>query len=592
MKRKSAIVLVLCLMFASSFVFSSCTNADSTQTAFSAESSTVNSESISGSAVSEEPIPKMVDRLGEYAVTNTIPEEIKALAKDMPHVDYKNLPDWNGTTLGAVTVNDGADYSIVFKDDYLKEIKDQGFNFVRVCLDTRGFFNDPGNPSVGGGNMINLYVTKTIDELIENGIKNNVHICLSVHNTYGGLMLGGDEEASRERLFTEGSKEEQFLFDFWEFIAMRYSDISPNALSFNIYNEPPKFVTDEQYTRFVKKGMDMITKANPDRLIFVDMLDYAHDPVQGLVGEKIVQCFHFYDPHQFTHSHYIDDMPNAIEAYALKLARNPEDLTYPFPAVNLGITDKDYVVTGDFPAGTRVVMRFGEGSVDSGAKLLADGKEIFSQKFDREFLKSKSYTINEDDVFAFYDEENEGLALIEFDLELAENTKELRLVLTDKSKWLDINEFVVETNNYSTRLLGQWIEEVGDDLPPTRANIDNSGMVTLTNEADQYTYGKKDIEKKFKLYKDFSDSTGTPVMLTEFGDTVFNNVAYTARYYRDVLSTCEEFGFNWAHYSYDYIYWSYTYTWDIYKRHGATYTDLGHGRFVCNELRDVFKDYV
>ena len=181
----------------------------------------------------------------------------------------------------------------------------------------------------------------------------------------------------------------------------------------------------------------MITKANPDRLIFVDMLDYAHDPVQGLVGEKIVQCFHFYDPHQFTHSHYIDDMP---------------------------------------------------------------------------------------------------------------------------------------------RLLGQWIEEVGDDLPPTRANIDNSGMVTLTNEADQYTYGKKDIEKKFKLYKDFSDSTGTPVMLTEFGDTVFNNVAYTARYYSDVLSTCEEFGFNWAHYSYDYIYWSYTYTWDIYKRHGATYTDLGHGQ--------------
>ena len=550
MKRnKPAIVLFLSLALASSFVFSSCTSADSAQTTASSESSAVDSSS-SGTAP-EESIPKMVDRLGEYAVTNTIPEEIKALAEKMPHVDYKNLPDWNGTTLGAVTVNDGADFSIVFTDDYLKEIKDQGFNFIRVCLDTRGFFNDPGNPSSGGGNLINYYVTKTIDELIENGIKNNVHICLSVHNTYGGLMLGGDEETSRERLFTEGSKEEQFLFDFWEFISMRYSDISPNALSFNIYNEPPKFVTDEQYTRFIKKGMAMITKANPDRLILVDMLDYAHDPVQGLVGEKIVQCFHFYDPHQFTHSHYLDDMPSTIEAYALKLRKNPEDLTYPFPAVNLGITDKDYVVTGDFPAGTRVVMRFGEGSVDSGAKLLADGKEIFSQKFDREFLESRRYAINEDSVFAFYDEKNEGLALIEFSVELNEPTKELRLVLTDKSKWLDINEFVVETDAYSTRLLGQWIEEVGDDLPPTRANIDNNGIVTLKNEAEQYTYGKKDIEKKFKFYKDFSDSTGTPVMLTEFGDTVFNNVACSAKYIEDVLSTCEEFGFNWAHYSYD-----------------------------------------
>lgn len=184
------------------------------------------------------------------------------------------------------------------------------------------------------------------------------------------------------------------------------------------------------------------------------------------------------------------------------------------------------------------------------------------------------------------------MKLIEFSLELNEATKELRLVLTDKSKWLDINEFVVETDTYSTRLLGRWIEEVGNDLPPTRANIDNTGAVTLLNEADQYTYGKKDIEKQFKIYKDFSDSTGTTVMMTEFGDTVYNNVAYSVKYYKDVLSTCEEFGFNWVHYSYDYIYFSYAYSWDVYKRHGATYTDLGNGRFVCNELRDVFKDYV
>ncbi len=593
MKRKSAIVLLLCLMFASSFVFSSCTNADSTTATVSAESTTGNSDSSSSSAVSEEPIPKMVDRLSEYAVKNTIPEEIKALAKDMPHVDYKSLPDWNGTVLADASVNNGADFSIVFDDNFLKEIKDQGFNFVRVCLDTRGFFTDPGNPSIGGGNLINTYVTKTIDDLIENGIKNDVHVCLDVQNTFGGLMMGGDEEASREKLFTEGSKEEEMFFNFWEFVSLRYADISPNALSFNLFNEPPRFVTDEQYTKFVKKGIDIITKANPDRLIFVDMLDYAKYPVQGLVGEKIVQCFHFYEPHEFTHSHYdLYDMPISMEDYSAKIARHPEYLIYPFPAVNLGITKDDYVVTGDFPAGTRIVMRFGEGSVGSGAKLLADGKEIFSQKFDREFLESKRYTINEDNVFAIYDEENSGLKLIEFSLELNEATKELRLVLTDKSKWLDINEFVVETDTYSTRLLGRWIEEVGNDLPPTRANIDNTGAVTLLNEADQYTYGKKDIEKQFKIYKDFSDSTGTTVMMTEFGDTVYNNVAYSVKYYKDVLSTCEEFGFNWVHYSYDYIYFSYAYSWDVYKRHGATYTDLGNGRFVCNELRDVFKDYV
>ena len=542
-------------------------------------------------AESKPVLPKMTERLSDIAVTNTIPEETKVRAAKMPEADYQHLPDWNGTTLAGFSINTSGEYANIFTEDYIKEVSDQGFNFVRVCLDTRGFFAEPGKPVRADSSMINTRVIQVIDDLIRLCIENDIHVCLDVHNSFGGLMMGGDEETSREQLFTEGSKEEQILFDFWEFMAMRYSDIPSNALSFNIYNEPPAFVTDEQYTVFIKKALDVIEKADPDRLIFVDMLNYAHDPVQGLVGEKVVQAFHFYEPHRFTHSHYTDDNSFA-EAYAKELELHPEDQSYPLPAVNLGITADDYVVTGDFPAGTRLVMRFGEGSVDSGAKLLADGNEIFSQIFDRELLESRRYTINGDNVFAYYDEENEGLPMIEFTTELPEAAKELRFVLTDKSGWLDLNEFVVETDTYGTMLQGEWIEGVGDALPPTRAVIDENGHVTLTNDADRYTYGKDDIEEQFRIYKDFSEATGTAVMLMETGDIVYNNISDTVRYYDDVLSLCDEFGFNWVHYSYDYVDFSYAYKWDIYKRHGATYTDLGNGRYVCNELREVFQRHM
>ena len=292
------------------------------------------------------------------------------------------------------------------------------------------------------------------------------------------------------------------FMDFWEFISKRYDDISSNALSFDLYNEPPNFVTDEQYTTFIKKALDVIRQSSPDRLIFVDMLEYAVTPVYGLVGEKIVQTFHFYEPYEYTNSGF-STMDYESGDYNRR-AELREVITYPLPALNTGITANDYIVTGSFPAGTKLTMKFSGGSVNVGVELLADGNEIFTQKFDSDLVADKGFKLDEYNNFSCYNELNEGVPMIEVTFDLPDEAKELRFVMTDKEKWLDMNELLIETETYKAKLVGQWIEEIGDNLPPTRAQVDENGCVTILNEAAEYNIGRQFIEDRFQKYKEIT----------------------------------------------------------------------------------------
>ena len=345
------------------------------------------------SAIESEASDKvMAERLSKEATTNTIPEDLKKKALEMPYADYQNLPVWHGTTLmNKVEYGWGPDGKLTdYSEELVEELAEVGFNFIRVTQDTRIYFleetGEPGEYFNGNSDMVNIQELKKVDDLIGWCIEKGIHVCLDVHSTPGGYMIGGDEEASRELLFTEGSEEEQIFIDYWEFMAMRYADIPNNALSFNLYNEPPYFATDEQYTALMKKALNVIRKTTPDRLIFVDMLQYGREPVYGLVGENVVQTFHSYDPYEFTHN--LVDNADYEAGRAERESAVRQVVTYPLPAVALGIRD-GYVVTGDFPAGTELTIRFGEGGAGAETILLTDGTQIFTQKFDKEMPKKK-----------------------------------------------------------------------------------------------------------------------------------------------------------------------------------------------------------
>jgi hypothetical protein len=533
----------------------------------------------------------MVERLSEEATTNTISAELKEKALEMPYADYQTLPDWYGTTL----VNKAA-YASYWgaPHEYTKELVDElsevGFNFIRVVVDTRIFYlesqyGEPGEHFDGTSDYVNTEELRNLDDLISWCIDAGIHVCIDVHNTPGGYMLGGDEEASRELLFTEGSPEEQMFIDYWEFMAMRYADVPNNALSFNLYNEPPFWVEDEQYTKLMKKTIDAVQKTSPDRLIFVDMLHYAKDPCYGLVGEKVVQTFHLYEPYEFTHN-LVDDSESA------KTAAIREMVTYPLPAISAAVRDDGYIVSGDFPAGTVLTMRIDEAKVGTELVLSADGKKVFSQVMDQELVDEHGLVPDEYNDFCVYNEENPDAISITHTYRLEEDATELRFDKkgNDEWGWIDLNSLKIKTDTYATKLDAVWVD--GVEIPSTRATVDENGFVTVDDKAAVYNYGKETLKEKFQEYKDFSEETGTLIMLQEFGNCVYCELNGSVNLFDDMLSLCDEFDIPWCQYNYDGAEFSIVAASEEYRRRGATYEKLSSGREICVEIRDVLQKYM
>lgn len=255
------------------------------------------------------------------AGANRISQELKEKAKGFPDVSAE-LPDWRGTH-----IVDKAEYAwpwvivetdpekvseetmkeTLFDEDTVLEIAEAGYNFVRVSVDTRYFFTEDaylspryaGQDFHGNIDMLNAGQYENLDQLIAWCIQHNLHVCLDCHSTPGGLMIGGDEEATRQELFTPDSQAQKLFVRFWSIIANRYADVDTRALSFNLYNEPPAFVSESEdvYIRLMNEAIDEIQAVTPDRLIFVDALDYSTRGLKNLGDLKannLAIGFHMY----------------------------------------------------------------------------------------------------------------------------------------------------------------------------------------------------------------------------------------------------------------------------------------------------------
>ena len=269
---------------------------------------------------------------------NTISDEVKSKAKSFPSIDGQ-YHSWRGTQtyeMGEyawvstepyvskmdeyVEKYDDVDWTLVengsqYNEATIDAIKSSGYNFVRILLDTRYFFTDDeyfnvestGEVFNGSIDTYNAGNWQKLDQVISWCIERDIHVCFDVHSTPGGYMIGGDEEASREGLFsqTDSSDADIFLL-FWQQAAVRYSDVDSKALSFNLYNEPPNFMSERQedYVDLMAKAVDRIRDVSPDRLIFIDTLEYSTRGMDNIDKLKqydnIIYSFHYYSNYQWT----------------------------------------------------------------------------------------------------------------------------------------------------------------------------------------------------------------------------------------------------------------------------------------------------
>lgn len=183
----------------------------------------------------------------------------------------------------------------LYEDDF-RWIADWGFDFVRLPMNYQlwtqgdGLFN------------IRQDVFERIDQAVDLGRSCGLHICLNFHRAPGYTI--SSENPEPHNLWKEQRMLDAFRFH-WEFFARRYKGISPRELSFNLVNEPPapddKVMAMADYERVIRAVVAAIRKIDPDRLIIVDGVSVATEPVKTLADLGTAQSCRGYRPMSISH---------------------------------------------------------------------------------------------------------------------------------------------------------------------------------------------------------------------------------------------------------------------------------------------------
>ncbi len=504
----------------------------------------------------------------EEARTPVLADNTIALANELPAAAWNDLPVWNGVTLGNMQQYDWlvCGQPQVFSKEDVENIAALGFNFIRVPLDTRLFF-DMDDPS-----KVRLDRLQNLDDLISWCAEYGIHLCPDVHFSFGFTT---DENIYNDTMWNNPQEQEIFI-EFWNLMANRYKDVPSNLLSFNLMNEPTNNISEEQYVSLMRKAISAIREYTLDRLIFVDMLNTGRDPVYALAQDRVAQSCHFYEPQAMTAG-----MGNGS-----------------WPMYNCGgfIEREDGFcgvrLTGNFPAGTSV--KFAINSIHKSGKLIiaADEKKIFEYEFGKD-------TPGENGCIGVY-EEGTGGEYRDYDLShiavLPEDTSKVEIYAEGDCYWFGLKalQVVIGEKKYSFQPL-----DVSTFLPEgtTLEDSKNPNIVfnedgSVSNEGDLFfsVVDKNYMNDRFAEYRAFTEETGVEVMLQEFGVWYEADYEETLAWFDDLLSTVNENDLNWCGWDYFGVYSFYAVN-DYEMREGATYEPFSNGH-IATELYEVFKSHL
>lgn len=502
------------------------------------------------------------------ARTAVLAEDTLTLAAQLPDAQWNQLPPWNGVTVPNLHQYDWNAYEQpqkFFRED-LENIADLGFNFVRVPLDTRLFF-DPEDPSA-----VHLERLVNLDEVISWSAELGIHVCIDVHYTFG-FTTDGDN--SNDTMW-ENPQEQELFLTFWDMLAERYRDIPNNLLSFNLLNEPNWGIGEEQYVDLMRRAMSRIRAYTPERLIFVDMLNTASEPVYALAEDRVAQSFHFYEPNALTHTGIHDDFGSA------------------YPVIfGKGMITRgagDFVLEGSFPAGTEIRLIVDEIHLSGVLHLTADGSEVFSHTYAMDPVgENGCIYIEEVGTGGEYRGYRNTFRVV-----LPEDACELRLFTTGDSHWFNLSRLYVNTGEHRY-LFEQNLRSLpeGTDLnriPNPHIRIAQDGTITDPDNALFHLVDAAYLQERFAAYKAFSDETGVAVMLQEFG--VYYPAPYdlTLIYLGDLLDAANANGINWCGWDYFGAFSFYAVN-DYEMREGADYTPFSNG-WIAKDMLEVYQSHL
>jgi endoglucanase len=203
----------------------------------------------------------------------------------MPDAFTMNEQIGRGINMGNMFESPRGRFWGVLEVGYFDLIKEAGFDSVRLPVRWSDY------TAADAPYLIEPDFLAQIDTVIEEALKRHLIVILNIHH-YKEFMESPEEHTDR-------------FLSIWRQLSVHFKT-APQALCFEVLNEPTGNVTADIWNRVQNDAIQLIRKTNPQRTIFVAPVGWnrIHDLKKlelPATDRNLIASVHFYEPFQFTH---------------------------------------------------------------------------------------------------------------------------------------------------------------------------------------------------------------------------------------------------------------------------------------------------
>lgn len=477
---------------------------------------------------------------------------------------------------GFVLANDGyySIHTIVKTVDDIRRIADWGFNTVRLRITYETLFNQDGS-------QIDLTQAERLDELVEACIEADIHLNLLLCTLPGRTKwvdLNDVSSGGETDLFINPERQKEAV-SVWATLAARYQDVSGAHLSFTPFWEPDGDLginseegwehTPQDTCDTLALLIEAVRAQDPERFIFYEPT--AHIAAEATIQESSL----FYEPlksrfdnlmisYNFCQNAYVFAEITDIVGEDVDL-NNYSMFKPEYPVTNYGVNDTipdggELTIDGFLPAGTVIDLYLAYADGQSALTITGDGTELYHEE-----LSSGDYRPGRP-LSSFYPYATSDKKI---SVTLAETTDEVAISARGADiKWCGMDvilpeEYAVERwymnsgrdNFFEDEARFLWLATSTVMISPSERcetwHITIRDDVTFTTGEVFAEANAETIEHWCAEISDFS-----PQCIVRYEDACFSlgtTQGSILRYYEDVLSTFEKYGFSWLSNDYELI---------------------------------------
>lgn len=478
--------------------------------------------------------------------------------------------------IGFVLANDGyySIHTIVKTVDDIRRIADWGFNTVRLRITYETLFNQDGS-------QIDLTQAERLDELVEACIEADIHLNLLLCTLPGRTKwvdLNDVSSGGETDLFINPERQKEAV-SVWATLAARYQDVSGAHLSFTPFWEPDGDLginseegwehTPQDTCDTLALLIEAVRAQDPERFIFYEPT--AHIAAEATIQESSL----FYEPlksrfdnlmisYNFCQNAYVFAEITDIVGEDVDLS-NYSMFKPEYPVTNYGVNDTipdggELTIDGFLPAGTVIDLYLAYADGQSALTITGDGTELYHEE-----LSSGDYRPGRP-LSSFYPYATSDKKI---SVTLAETTDEVAISARGADiKWCGMDvilpeEYAVERwyvnsgrdNFFEDEARFLWLATSTVMISPSERcetwHITIRDDVTFTTGEVFAEANAETIEHWCAEISDFS-----PQCIVRYEDACFSlgtTQGSILRYYEDVLSTFEKYGFSWLSNDYELI---------------------------------------